>query len=137
MEACKQYHTVKYIRLPDFLLEMENGRSEGKALKVLEKYATPVLLIIDEWLLLKLTESECRDIFELVHRRRKKSSTIFCSQFLSDGWYERLGGGETPLTDAILDRIIHDAYKINIVSVDPSKDVSMRELYGLDKSLSE
>lgn len=137
MEACKQYHTVKYIRLPDFLLEMENGRGEGKALKVLEKYATPVLLIIDEWLLLKLTESECRDIFELVHRRRKKSSTIFCSQFLSDGWYERLGGGETPLTDAILDRIIHDAYKINIVSVDPSKDISMRELYGLDKSLSE
>jgi len=40
-------------------------------------------------------------------------------------------------TDAILDRIMHDAYKINIENIDPSKDISMREVYGLDKSLSE
>ena len=45
------------------------------------KYANLVLLILDEWLLLKPTESEQRDIFELLHRRRKKSSTIFCSQY--------------------------------------------------------
>ena len=41
--------------------------------------ANPILLIIDEWLLLKPTESEQHDILELLHRRRRKSSTIFCS----------------------------------------------------------
>ena len=68
---------------------------------------------------------------------RKKSSTIFCSQYKHEGWYEQLGGADSPLADAILDRIVHDAYKINIESIDPSRDFSMREVYGLDKQLSE
>lgn len=137
MEACKQYYNTKYVRLPDLLIDLEIARNEGIYKKVMTKYANPVLLIIDEWLLLKPTDSEQKDIFELLHRRRKKSSTIFCSQYRPDGWYEQLGGDASPLADAILDRIIHDAYRINIESIDPSKDVSMREVYGLAKSLSE
>ena len=46
-------------------------------------------------------------------------------------------GDDSPLADAILDRIVHDSYKINIESIDPTKDLSMREVYGLDKRLSE
>ncbi len=137
MEACKQYYTVKYVRLPDLLLDLETARSEGTYKKVLDKYIKPVLLILDEWLLLRLSESESKDIFELLHKRRKKSSTIFCSQFRQDGWYDQLGGNNSTIADAILDRIVHDAYKINIESIDPSKDISMREVYGLEKSLSE
>lgn len=137
MEACKQYYSVKYVRLPDLLLDLEVARNEGTYKKMLTKYTNPTLLILDEWLLMKLTTSECKDIFELVHKRRKKSSTIFCSQFRQEGWYEQLGGDNNTAADAILDRIVHDAYKINIESIDPSKDISMREVYGLDKSLSE
>lgn len=137
MEACKQYYKTKYVRLPDLLLDLEMARSEGNYRKVLSKYTNPMLLVIDEWLLLKPTENEQKDIFELLSRRRKKSSTIFCSQYSSDGWYEQLGGTDSPLADAILDRIVHDAYKINIEPVDPSKDFSMREVYGLAKTLSE
>ena len=132
MEACKQYYSVKYVRLPDLLLELEVARNDGNFIKVLSKYTKPLLLIIDEWLLLKLNESESKNLFELIHKRRKKSSTIFCSQFREEGWYERLGGDDNPLADAIMDRIVYDAYKINIESIDPSKDVSMREVYGLD-----
>ena len=55
----------------------------------------------------------------------------FCSQFLEAGWYDQLGG-EGTLADAIMDRISYDSYKINIVGIDPSKDISMREVYGLD-----
>lgn len=137
MEACKQYYTVKYVRLPDLLLELEAARNDGTFIKVLSKYTRPVLLIIDEWLLLKLNESESKNVFELIHKRRKKSSTIFCSQFREEGWYERLGGDDNPLADAIMDRIVYDAYKINIESIDPSKDISMREVYGLDKTKSQ
>ncbi|PKM79755.1 MAG: AAA family ATPase [Firmicutes bacterium HGW-Firmicutes-13] len=137
MEACKQYYTVKYVRLPDLLLDLEIARSEGSYKKVMDKYTKPTLLILDEWLLLKLSEPESKDIFELLHKRRKKSSTIFCSQFHQEGWYDQLGGNNSTIADAILDRIVHDAYKINIESIDPSKDISMREVYGLDKTLSE
>lgn len=137
MEACKQRYKTKYVRLPDLLLELEMSRNEGTYKKIQAKYANPILLIIDEWLLLKPTESEQQDILELLHRRRRKSSTIFCSQYDQSGWYDQLGGDDSPLAEAILDRIKHDAYKINIIPTDPTSYRSMREVYGLDQSLSE
>ena len=76
-------------------------------------------------------------IFEVIHKRRKKSSTIFCSQFRDDGWYERLGGGDNPISDAIMDRIQYDAYRINIVPFDPANDRSMREVYGIKSTSDE
>ena len=95
------------------------------------------LLILDEWLLLKLTEAEARNLFELIHKRRKKSSTTFCSQFRESEWYQQICDGESTLADAIMDRISYDSYKIDIESVDPSKDLSMREVYGLDPAMAK
>ena len=133
MEACKQYYTVRYVRLPDLPLDLQSAAGDaGTFVKVLKTYTNPKLLIIDEWLLLKLTESESKLVFELIHKRRSRSSTIFCSQFREEGWYERLGGDDNPLADAIMDRIAYNSYKINIESSDPSRDISMREVYGLD-----
>ena len=137
MEACKQRFRTRYVRLPELLMDLEMARNDGTYKKVQAKYANPVLLIIDEWLLLKPNESEQHDILELLHRRRRNSSTIFCSQYDSSGWYEQLGGDDSPLAEAILDRIKHDAYKINIVPTDPANYRSMREVYGLDPGLSE
>lgn len=137
MEACKQRFKTKYIRLPDLLLDLEIARTENNYRKVLTKYANPRLLILDEWLLLKPTETEQHDILELHHARRKKSSTIFCSQYHDSGWYDQLGGDDSLLAEAILDRIKHNAYKINIVPTDPANYRSMREVYGLEKNLSE
>ena len=137
MEACKQRYKTRYVRLPDLLLELEMARNDGTYKKIQAKYSNPVLLIIDEWLLLKPTESEQHDILELLHRRRRKASTVFCSQYDPSGWYDQLGGDESPMAEAILDRIKHDAYKINIIPADPTNYRSMREVYGLDQSLSE
>ena len=134
LEACKQYYTVRYIRMPDLLLELETARDERTYAKTLSKYTRPKLLIIDEWLLIQLTDEETKTIFELIHKRRKNSSTIFCSQFREEGWYERLGSDDNPLADAIMDRIVYDAYKINIESKDKSNDISMRKIYGLNET---
>ena len=135
MEACKQYFSVKYVRLPDLLMDLQAARDDGNFANTLKKYTKPTLLILDEWLLLKLTEAEARNLFELIHKRRKKASTIFCSQFLESEWYDRLcRSDENTLADAIMDRISYDSYKINIESVDPQKDCSMREVYGLDQT---
>ena len=133
MEACKQYYTVKYVRLPDLLLDLQAARDDGTFREILKQYTKPTLLILDEWLLLKLDEAEAKNLFELIQKRRKRSSTIFCSQFREEDWYRQLcRSGESTIADAIMDRISYDSYKIDIESIDPSKDLSMREVYGLN-----
>ena len=117
--------------------DLQAARDSGTFSAVLKKYTKPVVLIIDEWLLRKLTEAEARNLFELIHKRRKKSSTIFCSQFRESEWYQQICGGESTLADAITARISYDSYKIDIESIDPSKDLSMREVYGLDPAMAK
>ncbi len=101
------------------------------------KYSNPAFLILGEWMLFKSTDTEQKDIFELLHRRRKKSSTIFRSQYVFEEWYDQLDGEDSPLADAIIDRIAHDSYQINITSIDAEHDRSMRGVYSLDKAMCE
>jgi len=129
MAACKHFYTTKYIRLPELLAELAIARGEGTFKKVINQYKKCGLLIIDEWLLVKLTEYEARDLLEIIHARHKKASTIFCSQFAPVGWFNKIA--ETTLADAILDRIVHDSYTIEIQYMDKEHDKSMREVYGI------
>ena len=96
---------------------------------MLQTYAKLKLLIIDEWLAMPPDANDLHAIKELIHRRRRKSSTIFCSQVLKEGWYQALGGANTE-AEAILDRITYDGYDINIDYTDPAKAVSMRKIYN-------
>ena len=137
MEACKRYYSVKYVRVPDLLLDLQEAKDDGRFKDTLKKYTNPTLLILDEWLLMRVTENDSANLLELIHKRRKHSSTIFCSQYLEEDWYQKLGGKDNPLTDAIMDRISFDSYKIPIMSLDPEKDISMREVYGLDPSQAQ
>lgn len=137
IEACKHRYKTLYVRLPDLLIDLRMARQKENYYKVLNKYVKPTLLIIDEWLLLKPTEAEQQDILELFNKRQRNTSTIFCSQYEPGGWYEQLGGDDSPLAEAILDRIQHNAYRINILPVDPTQYHSMREVYGLKPSMRE
>jgi len=135
MEACRNGYTVKYIRLPDMLITLK-GTDDKEYKKTFKQFVKPVLLIIDEWLLQKVSEDDQHNILELLEQRTRNASTIFCSQYRDSGWYERLGGSNSPLSEAVLDRIVHDAYRIDITSIDPEHGRSMREVYGLDQSLT-
>jgi len=137
LAACMKYYKVRFVRLPDMLVDLLEAEKAGLFSKVLKKYVNPTLLILDEWLLTPLSDAETKLVFELIHKRRKRASTIFCSQFLDGGWYARLGSADNPLADSLLDRIKYDAYKINIQAVDESHDRSMRELYGLKPEESQ
>lgn len=128
MEACKQFYSVKYVRLPELLADLAVARGEGIYKKVLQQYRKVNLLILDEWMLVSLTETEARDVLELIHARHKRASTIFCSQFSPVGWHAKIG--EATLADAILDRIVHDSYTIEIHN--DGSDYSMREVYGIN-----
>ncbi|TEB13292.1 transposase/IS protein [Pelotomaculum sp. FP] len=85
MAACRNFYTVKYIRLPDLLNELAVARGEGIFKKVMKVYKKVGLLILDEWLLVPLTSSEARDLLEIVEARHQKGSTIFSSQFTPAG----------------------------------------------------
>src|SRR5699024_5886115 len=89
--ACRNFYTVKYIRLPDLLNELSVARGEGIFKKVIGTYKKVGLLILDEWLLVGLKETEARDLLEIVESRHHKGSTIFCSQFAPEGWHEKIG----------------------------------------------
>ena len=112
MAACRSFYAVKYVRLPDLLVELAVARGDGSYRQVMKKYKKSSLLILDEWLLFPLKESEARDVLEIVEARHKIASTIFCSQFEIAGWHLKIG--ESTLADAICDRIVYDSYKITI-----------------------
>jgi DNA replication protein DnaC len=124
VKAAQNFYTVRYIRLPELLAELALARAEGTYRKVLKQYAQVKLLILDEWLLYPLKDTEARDLLEIAERRYKKASTIFCSQFNVGGWHQKIG--ESTLADAIVDRIVHDSYTIVISGED-----SMRKVKGL------
>jgi DNA replication protein DnaC len=122
--ACRNFQTVRYVRLPELLAELAVARAEGVYSKVIAHYKKVKLLILDEWLLYPLKNIEARDLLEIAESRHKKASTIFCSQFDVGGWHSQIG--EPTLADAVVDRIVHDSYTIVIEGKE-----SMRKRKGL------
>lgn len=83
--ACRNFYTVKYIRLPDLLDELAIAKGEGHFQKTMKMYKKVHLLIIDEWLLVPLSDIESMHLLEIVESRHQKNSTIFSSQFAPAG----------------------------------------------------
>ncbi len=77
--AVNKFYSVRYVRLPDLLGDLAIARAEGRYRKVIKGYKQANLLILDEWLLYPLKDTEARDLLEIAEARYKKASTIFCS----------------------------------------------------------
>jgi len=121
--ANRNFFTVRYARLPDLFSDLALARADGTYRKVIKQYTQAKLLILDEWLLFPLKESEARDLLEITEARHHHSPIVFCSQFDVGEWHVKIG--EPVLADAVCDRIAHNAYTL-VLSGD-----SMRKRNGI------
>ena len=109
-QACREGYTARYLRLPRLLQELTCAKGDGRYGKLLLDVAKTDLLVLDDWGLAPLTADQRRDLLELIEDRHHTRSTLVTSQLPVAHWHEYLG--EPTLADAILDRLVHNAYKL-------------------------
>src|SRR5947209_12724623 len=118
--ACREDFSVLYHRVPRLFAALALARGDGRYAKLLRALARVDLLVLDDWGPEQLNAEQRRDLLEIVEDRYDARSIMITSQLPIERWYEVIG--DPTLADAILDRIIHNAYRIEL------KGESMRKL---------
>jgi len=111
-KACRDGRTARYLRLPRLMQELPIARADGRYAKLLRDYAKADLIILDDWGLMPMNDETRRDILEILDDRHNRRSTIVTSQLPVERWHDYIG--EPTLADAILDRLVHNGYRLNL-----------------------
>jgi DNA replication protein DnaC len=119
--ACRHGYTVKYFRIPELLLEIQDAKNENRYSKFMIGLQNIKLLILDDIGLKSYSLEESRDILEIAESRYNKASTVLSGQIAHTKWYDLFP--DPTIADAIMDRVIHNSY---ILALDSKK--SMREV---------
>ena len=118
--ACLHSYSVRYYRLSRLLLALTQAKADGSYHKQLTLLAKVQLLIIDDWGLEPLKPAHRNDLMEIMDDRHGQTSTLMISQLPTDQWYASIG--DNTLADAILDRLMHNAHRLQL------KGESMRKI---------
>ena len=110
--AARAGYTTLYTRAPRLLESLQHARGDGSHLKLLDKLARVQLLVVDDFLLTPLSEWERRDILEVAEGRYEAGATVIASQCPIKDWYHAIG--DQTLADAICDRLLHNAYRLEL-----------------------
>jgi DNA replication protein DnaC len=121
-QACLHGYAVRYYRLSRLLLELTQAKADGSYHKQLKQLAKVRLLIIDDWGLEPLQPAQRNDLMEIMDDRHSHTSTLMISQLPTEQWYASIG--DNTLADAILDRLMHNAHRVQL------KGESMRKIQG-------
>jgi DNA replication protein DnaC len=117
--ACLEGYSALYLRVPRLFEELAIARGDGRHGKLLRSHAKADLLVLDDWGLARLSAEERGDLLEILEDRYQLRSTVVASQLPVDSWHEVIG--DPTLADAVMDRLVHNAYRI------PLKGGSMRK----------
>ena len=119
-KACRLGFSSLYIRLSRLFQDLSIARADGSYPSIMKKLMKATVLIIDDLGLTPMSAPERRDLLEVVEDRHGLSSTVIVTQLPIDRWHDIIK--EATIADAILDRLVHNAHKINL------KGDSMRKL---------
>jgi len=111
-QAARLDHSVFYARMPRLFEDMAMARLDGRFPKLVDKLARVQLLILDDWGTHSLSDQQRLDLLELFEERYQRRSTIITAQLPVSGWHDMIG--EPTIADAILDRIIHNAHRLDL-----------------------
>ena len=111
-QAARDGFSVLYQRLSRLLDELAIARADGKCNPAAGTARKVRLLIIDDWAMVKLTADQRRDLMEVIDDRHQRGSTILATQIPLDRWHDQIG--DPTYADAILDRLVHNAYRIEL-----------------------
>jgi DNA replication protein DnaC len=124
-QACRKGYRVVYRRLARFFEELNLARADGSYSKLLARIARVDVLIVDDWGIVAIKEPHRQDLLELMEDRDGLRSTIITSQIPRDKWHDYLG--DPTVADAILDRIVHNAYTIALKGPSRRKETAQKQ----------
>jgi DNA replication protein DnaC len=111
-KACRDGYTAHYARVPRLFAELELAHGDGRFTRLFRTLVKADLLILDDWGPDRLTANQRRDLMEIVEDRYGRGATLITSQLPLDKWHDVIG--DPTFADAILDRIVHNAYRLEL-----------------------
>ena len=120
--------SVLYCRVPDLLLDLAEVRGTPRHARLLRRLERLDLICLDDWGLKGFSFEDRRDILELAERRYQRKSILIGSQLPANLWHDMIGEGT--IADAILDRIVHNAYSIELTGNSMRREVRLPPLPG-------
>lgn len=124
-KACREDFSVLYQRVPRLFASLDLARGLGRYPKLLANLARVSLLILDDWGPESLSPEHRRDLLEIVEDRNGRGSLLITSQVPVNRWHEIIG--DPTLADAILDRIVHNAYRIDLSGESMRRKLAVNE----------
>ena len=109
-KACRDGYTVHYARAPRLFADLELAHGDGRFARLFRTLTKADLLILDDWGPDRLSASQRRDLMEIVEDRYGAGATLITSQLPVEAWHAVVG--EPTFADAILDRLVHNAYRL-------------------------
>jgi DNA replication protein DnaC len=110
--ACRNGYTVYYTRVPRLFADLDLAHGDGRFARLFRMLVKVDLLVMDDWGPDRLSASQRRDLMEIIEDRHGRGSILITSQLPVATWHEVIG--EPTLGDAILDRIVHNAYRLEL-----------------------
>lgn len=111
-KICLHGYSAQYERLPRLLADLQISKGDGRYKKLMDSMAKIDVLILDDFGLTPFSDEHRRDLLELLDDRHDRKCTVVTSQLPVKLWHETIGDGT--LADAILDRLVHSAYRIEM-----------------------